>query len=107
MKHDYKQILEDAGRQAAMAACWADIREVFRKNWDAFAIYDFYNQLLLEFGNGWKVVRWTSNYNIMCCIVEVSAGETKQDITFFARYDKTNPRGYRSAKYVTIKQNAI
>lgn len=106
-KHDYREIMDAAGRQAAMAACWADIRQVFRDHWDCFAIYDFYCRLILDYGSSWKCVRWTSNNDIMCCIVEVSQYGKTLDITFFAKYDETQPMGYKSAKHVTIRRNAI
>lgn len=107
MKHNYREIMDAAGRQAAMAACWHDIRQVVRDYWDCFAIADFYNMLILDFGTNWRCVRWTSNNEIMCVIVEVTQHGITQDITFFARYDETKPLGYRSAKYTTIKRNAV
>lgn len=98
---DYQAIWNTGGRLAAMRACATDIRNILRRNWDLFAAADFYNEMVNTYGNTWKPIRWTYNYEILCIIVET----TKNDIVFMARYDPKEKRGYRQAKYITTKQD--
>lgn len=98
---DYSHIYNTQGRQAAMSACWRDIQDIYRRNWDCFAVADFYNEMILAYGTCWKCVRWTSNNDIVCVILQAWDADNSFDIVYMARYDKNAPAGYKSAKWIT------
>lgn len=105
IRHDYTAIMDAAGRTAAMAACSRDINNLLREYWDCFAIADFYNSVMNKFGTSWKCVRWTSNNEIMVAIIETWTNNVRCDVTFMAKYDEQEPCFYKSATYITHKQN--
>lgn len=89
-------------KKLLMQSFWRDIKKIARRYWDTFAVADFYNEMIAAYGDRWKCVRWTYNYEIVCVIVDAwSEDNLHDDIVFFAKYDETKAIGYKSAKYVT------